>query len=169
MIYTSISKKILLAATIILLCTCAATAQHPFNKSLYRLAIGAKYYALGISARFSSGQAGNLEGQAFKTVNNTRLGMLYEVNRSVKQDLNWYAGCGPHLAVWEQNWKAAHHMYGSDASIGFDGITGLDYKPGGSPVNISIDWQPSFTPMGPANGGCKLELLFGGISLRLAL
>ena len=28
--------------------------------------------------------------------------------------------------------------------IGVDGVLGLDYKFNGAPINISLDWQPSF-------------------------
>jgi hypothetical protein len=29
-------------------------------------------------------------------------------------------------------------------TIGIDGVLGLDYKFNGAPINVSIDWQPSF-------------------------
>jgi len=33
---------------------------------------------------------------------------------------------------------------GDKAVAGVDGVLGLDYKINKAPVNISIDWQPSF-------------------------
>ena len=32
----------------------------------------------------------------------------------------------------------------SHASVGVDGVLGLDYKFNRAPINLSIDWQPSF-------------------------
>ncbi|MBZ0245475.1 MAG: hypothetical protein K8H85_05985 [Cyclobacteriaceae bacterium] len=33
---------------------------------------------------------------------------------------------------------------GSGTFIGLDGVLGLDFKYNGIPINLSLDWQPSF-------------------------
>jgi hypothetical protein len=33
-------------------------------------------------------------------------------------------------------------------AFGIDGVLGLDYKIKGAPLNLSIDWQPSFNFVG---------------------
>ena len=48
--------------------------------------------------------------------------------------------------------------------IGIDGIIGLDYKIKGAPINVCLDWQPSFNFIGYNyfEGG------WGGIGVRYA-
>jgi outer membrane protein W len=60
--------------------------------------------------------------------------------------LSWYIGYGGHLGIWSEEWvKKNATTDKSNISVGFDGIIGLDYKVKNSPLNISIDWQPSFS------------------------
>ena len=49
-------------------------------------------------------------------------------------------------------------------SVGIDGVLGLDYKFPGIPINVSLDWQPSyeFGNYAGFNGN------WGGVGLRLA-
>ena len=51
--------------------------------------------------------------------------------------LQWYIGPGAHIGFYNTK-------YGDDSFIGVDGVIGLDYKFRGAPINISLDWQPSF-------------------------
>jgi hypothetical protein len=39
-------------------------------------------------------------------------------------------------------WKIYYGYRGG--AVGIDGVLGLDYKFNGAPINMSLDWQPSF-------------------------
>ena len=48
--------------------------------------------------------------------------------------------------------------------VGIDGVLGLDYKVKGAPLDVSLDWQPSFNFVGYNyfEGG------WGGLGIRYA-
>ena len=54
----------------------------------------------------------------------------------------------------------------SEAYFGIDGVVGLDFKFRGAPINMSLDWQPSFS-FGP-NGSTGFEGGWGGLAIRYA-
>lgn len=71
---------------------------------------------------------------------------LYEIhNRFVQIDrLNWYIGLGGHVGLWDGNnvkWGSAGTSY---TVVGVDGVLGLEYSFLQIPINISIDWKPTF-------------------------
>ena len=55
--------------------------------------------------------------------------------------------------------------YDGKTSLGIDGVLGLDYKFPGMPLNVSVDWQPSYE-FGDFEG---FSGNWGGIGLRIAL
>lgn len=71
----------------------------------------------------------------------TRITGLYEVHGNIEgaPGLRWYAGPGAHIGFY--NYKG---FYGDKAIAGIDGVLGLDYKINKAPLNLSVDWQPSF-------------------------
>lgn len=71
----------------------------------------------------------------------TRITGLYQIHNDIKgaAGLKWYFGPGAHIALY--NYKG---FYGDKAIAGIDGVLGLDYKINNGPLNLSIDWQPSF-------------------------
>jgi hypothetical protein len=62
--------------------------------------------------------------------------------------LKWYAGPGAHLGFWSDSWKKENPEADAGISIGIDGVVGLDYKFKDVPINLSLDWQPSFSFVG---------------------
>jgi hypothetical protein len=52
--------------------------------------------------------------------------------------LRWYYGAGAHVGFYNSKY------YEGSSLIGIDGVLGIDYKVQGAPLNLSIDWQPSF-------------------------
>ena len=50
-------------------------------------------------------------------------------------------GPGAHVGFYDY-YDHDNHVDGT--FIGIDGVLGLDYKFNGAPINVSIDWQPSF-------------------------
>ena len=69
---------------------------------------------------------------------------VYEIhgNFADAQGLKWYVGPGAHIGFYDYHDNHNNHIDGT--YIGIDGVLGLDYKFNGAPINISIDWQPSF-------------------------
>jgi hypothetical protein len=73
-----------------------------------------------------------------------RLTGLYEIhgNFADAQGLKWYIGPGAHVGFYDYYDHHNNHIDGT--FFGIDGVLGLDYKFKGAPINVSIDWQPSF-------------------------
>ena len=71
--------------------------------------------------------------------------MKFMARFRVRRDFKWYIGPGVHIGAYSDN---HHHHDGDDhhshPAIGIDGVIGLDYKFNGAPINLSLDWQPSF-------------------------
>ena len=130
------------------------TLDTPVNRSLhlyadgYTKAIGVKVYpgALSYKSFYRSNKA--IEASGYITLDGFWLSILNEFHTPIKEDnqLSWYVGYGGHLGIWSDEWRKKNNTLDkSNISVGFDGIIGLDYKVRNTPLNISIDWQPSFS------------------------
>ena len=71
-------------------------------------------------------------------------------------------GPGAHIQFWNDDWRRNNPNDDDGVAIGIDGVLGLDYKIGGAPINLSLDWQPSFNFVGKTyfEGG------WGGFAIR---
>lgn len=133
-------KKILLFSAIALL-TVSANAQNNSNQSSsYKNAIGVKVFdggGLTFKHFFLGNNAGELIGYFWKQ--GVRITGLYEIHGDITgaNGLKWYIGPGAHVGIYNTK-------YGDGAFFGIDGVLGLDYKFNKAPINLSIDWQPSF-------------------------
>jgi hypothetical protein len=110
------------------------------NSSSYTTALGVKVWdGGGISLKhfFSTNHAGELI--AYFWGHGVRFTGLYEIHGdfSGAPGLKWYIGPGAHIGFYNSK-------NGDGAFAGIDGVLGLDYKFKGAPINMSIDWQPSF-------------------------
>lgn len=110
------------------------------NSSSYRTALGVKVWdGGGITLKhfFTANHAGELIGYFWS--HGARFTGLYEIHGPITgaRGLKWYIGPGAHIGFYNTKW-------GGGAFVGIDGVLGLDYKFTGAPINISIDWQPSF-------------------------
>ena len=113
--------------------------------SPYRTALGVKVWdGGGITFKhFFSGSnnAGELIGYFWRQ--GARFTGLYEIhgNFSDASGLKWYIGPGVHVGFYDY----VKNNYRIDGTyVGIDGVLGLDYKFNEAPINISLDWQPSF-------------------------
>jgi len=136
-------KIILLAGSIFILLTTQAQSKSAKSSS-YKTALGIKLWdGGGITFKhfFSDNNAGELIGYFWNR--GFRLTGLYEIhgNFSDADGLKWYIGPGAHIGFYDY-YRNNNHIDGS--IIGIDGVLGLDYKFKGAPINMSIDWQPSF-------------------------
>jgi len=79
---------------------------------------------------------------------------LYELNRYDAFDvdrLNWYYGGGAHVGTYRtfgSTLLTCVDCNNSEFFMGIDGIIGMEYNFTEIPVNVSIDWKPSFNLVG---------------------
>jgi hypothetical protein len=133
--------RLVLLSVFTLVCISFSNAQSKStNSSSYKNALGVKVWdGGGITYKhfFSGNNAGELIGYFWNR--GARFTGLYEIhgNFSDAAGLKWYIGPGVHIGFYNTR-------YGDGSFAGVDGVLGLDYKFKGAPINMSIDWQPSF-------------------------
>jgi hypothetical protein len=121
--------------------TVASAQSKSANSYSYRTALGVKVWdGGGITLKhFFNGtnNAGELIGYFWSR--GARFTGLYEIHGpfSGAPGLKWYIGPGAHIGFYNTKW-------GNGTFAGIDGVLGLDYKFRAAPINISLDWQPSF-------------------------
>ncbi|MFM6976796.1 MAG: hypothetical protein ACKOW2_08130 [Sphingobacteriaceae bacterium] len=101
-----------------------------------------------------------LNFQSNKSYDYFRFSGLYEIHNSINNadGLRWYYGFGG--TIGSQKDKATNE---SDVLLGIDGVLGLDYKFREAPINLALDWKPTFvvSPNTAFNGeGLGLSLRF---------
>ncbi len=161
-------RKVVITTFVLLLFTGAVLAQsRSTNSTSYKTALGVKVWdGAGISLKhfFNGNNAGELIGYFWR--NGFRLTGLYEIHGPISgaPGLKWYIGPGAHIGAYNHH----HHHHDDDrdhdshASIGIDGVLGLDYKFKGAPINLSLDWQPSFE----FTDGHGFNGSWGGLGIR---
>jgi hypothetical protein len=108
----------------------------------YRTALGVKVWdGGGISFKTFVAPNNAVEVIGYFYDKGTRLTGLYEIHGNVVDapGLKWYIGPGAHLGFYDYS-----EYKGDKVVAGVDGVIGLDYKINRAPINLSIDWQPSF-------------------------
>jgi hypothetical protein len=158
-------KKILVLFAVITIGIFNVHAQDnsTYNSSEYTNAIGLKFWPTGITIKhFLTGNKKALEFIGYLYNKGTRITGLYEIHGDINgvEGLRWYFGPGAHIAFY--NNKNAE-KYGGNASIGIDGVIGLDYKINNAPINLSLDYQPSIQ-LTNADGNAFTG--WGGIAIR---
>lgn len=108
----------------------------------YKTALGVKFGwfeggAITIKHFVSDNTA--LEGLASFWNKGFRFTGLYEFYWNIPNadGLKVYAGPGVHIGAYNSK-------YGGSTLLGIDGVLGLDYKIRNAPINLSLDFQPSF-------------------------
>jgi hypothetical protein len=137
--HLNMRKVIVLVFALFLAITVDAQSRSA-NGYSYQTALGVKVWdGGGISLKhfFSGNNAGELIGYFWNR--GVRFTGLYEIHGdfSGAPGLKWYIGPGAHIGFYNTK-------YGDGTFIGIDGVLGLDYKFRGAPINMSLDWQPSF-------------------------
>jgi len=115
-------------------------SQQTKAQSSYQTALGVKVWdGGGISLKHFVNGNNALEGIGYFWRQGARITGLYEIHGAINNagGLQWYIGPGAHVGFYNDR-------YGNRSFIGIDGVLGLDYKFSGAPINVSIDWQPSF-------------------------
>jgi hypothetical protein len=137
-------KKLLI---LILFVSCiATTASAQSMGSSYKTAIGVKIYPGALSVKHFVNSTAAIEGLGYFYNYGFRLTGLYEIHGNINgaPGLKWYVGPGAHIGSWNDKWKKDYPGRESGLQFGIDGVLGLDYKFNDAPINLSIDWQPSF-------------------------
>jgi hypothetical protein len=113
----------------------------------YRTALGVRVYPGAISIKHFVRSNVALEGLASFWRYGFRFTGLYEYHGPINgaPGLQWYIGPGAHLGFYNDKWSRRYTDESSTIDLGIDGVLGLDYKIKGAPINLSLDWQPSFT------------------------
>jgi len=75
---------------------------------------------------------------------------LYELHNQAfnAERLKWYIGFGGHVGFWNGDHAPWGDPDKSYTVIGIDGILGLEYSFSEVPINIGLDWKPSFNLWG---------------------
>ena len=133
-------RKALVIVSVLFITSAVQAQSKSTNSTSYTTALGVKVWdGGGISLKhfFNSQNAGELIGYFWR--NGVRITGLFEIHGDINgaAGLKWYIGPGAHIGFYNSK-------YDDGAFAGIDGVLGLDYKFNGAPINISLDWQPSF-------------------------
>ncbi len=158
-------KKLFILITLVAIIT-SANAQKMAMGSTYKTAIGVKFYPGSISVKSFTKPNLALEGLAYFWNYGTRFTGLYEIHGNITgvEGLKYYVGPGAHIGYFNDHWKNSFPARAGGLMFGVDGVLGLDYKLKGAPIDVSLDWQPSFNFVGYNyfEGG------WGGLGIRYA-
>jgi hypothetical protein len=143
------SEKLMTMKKIYLLITAfcfilAVQAQRSTHSSSYQTALGVKIWdGGGITFKHFLADNRAMEFIGWFSGDGFRLTGLYEIHGDINgaPGLKWYIGPGAHIGFYDY-YKNNNHIDG--VYIGIDGVIGLDYKFNGAPINLSLDWQPTF-------------------------
>ncbi len=159
-------KVVILLATVI--CFSAGKAVSQSMGTSYRTALGVKFYPGAISVKHFVNNKAAIEGLGYFWEWGNRITGLYEFHADINgaPGLKWYVGPGAHIGFWNNRYKDKYGYTGG-AYFGVDGVLGLDYKIRNAPINLSIDWQPSFS-FGDRDiyGYYGFESGWGGFAIR---
>lgn len=131
-------RKFITCCTLILLIQSANAQMNTGNS--YKTALGVKIWnGGGITLKHFVSPTVALEGIGYFWNQGSRITGLYEIHGAISgaEGLKWYIGPGVHVGFYNTR-------YGGGSFAGVDGVLGLDYKFKGAPINMSVDWQPSF-------------------------
>jgi len=116
----------------------------------YTTALGVKVWGDGggVSLKHFVRDNRAVEGIGYFWNRGARITGLYEFHYNIEDvaGLKWYVGPGAHVGFYNNRYYDSNYYNGdgSGSFVGIDGVLGLDYKFDQVPINISLDWQPSF-------------------------
>jgi hypothetical protein len=155
-------KKFLIATLIVFaLAIGSANAQSNIGSTDYTTALGVKFYPGGVSLKHFVTDKNALEFIGYFWNRGTRITGLYEIHGDIENagGLKWYIGPGAHIGFYNEKYN---RIYGGRTFVGVDGVVGLDYKIKQAPINLSLDWQPSFE----FGDGAGFNGNWGGFAVR---
>jgi hypothetical protein len=148
--FNIMKKVILLSSIAFMFCILTASAQKSGARgSSYQTALGVKFYPGAVTLKHFIKSDVALEGIAYFFNRGLRVTGLYEFHGDINgaPGLKWYVGPGAHVGFYNDHYyrdRDYNYKGTSYVGVGIDGVLGLDYKFNGAPINLSLDWQPSF-------------------------
>ncbi|NBU35440.1 MAG: hypothetical protein EBS35_02550 [Bacteroidetes bacterium] len=135
----------------------------------YKTAVGARIgYPLTVSGKYFIDESIAIEGNVglrafseYRWIALSAAGLKHKP-LDVLEGLNWYYGAGVSIYFW----RFENLTTFASSSFGLQGYVGLDYTFKKSPVNVTIDWTPTFFINGYTSG---LGTRFGGLGIRYTL
>ncbi|HUR11732.1 MAG TPA: hypothetical protein VM012_10210 [Flavitalea sp.] len=136
----------------------------------YTTALGLKVTPTAVTIKHFLNDDRAVEGLLYFWNYGFRFTGLYEFHWDINAipGLKWYVGPGAHVGFWSNRFRDNYPGYDNNAYVGFDGVLGLDYKIDNAPVNVSLDWQPSFNLGNGPGAYYGFYSGFGGIAVRYA-
>ena len=117
----------------------------------YNTGIGLRAgYSTGLTIKHFVSTKNAFEGIISSRWQGFQITGLYEYQNhfSDAERLNWYIGFGGHIGFWNGDnvkWGDSETNY---TVVGIDGILGLEYNFREVPINLGIDWKPTFNFIG---------------------
>lgn len=111
----------------------------------YKTAIGIKggYPGYGsLNGKHFLNSKSAIEGSIGGSSNTLWLQGLYELNFSLEEGLNWYAGGGANVGFYSYK-NPFNNVRTSNMVLGLNGIVGLEYTFEDFPLNVALDTGPN--------------------------
>lgn len=163
-------KKLIFTLAVIFCCAFAAQAQ----SSDYKTAIGLRLgYPASVSFKHFISEPGAVEAfvgfRGYTWVRLINIGALYQHHAPISSvaGLKWYVGGGAGAWLWTYD---NDYNFGADygnVNVGVMGCLGLDYKFADFPINLSVDWVPTFVIGDAYYGGFTAG--YGALAARYTL
>jgi hypothetical protein len=162
-------KVFSLSSIILLLVVTNASAQKRSSSrssQSYTTALGVKFYPGAVTLKHFIKSDVALEGIGYFFDRGVRVTGLYEFHGNINgaPGLKWYIGPGAHVGFYNDKYYRDNYRGTSYVGVGIDGVLGLDYKFNGAPINLSLDWQPSFEFGNHYKNGFSSD--WGGFAIR---
>lgn len=96
------------------------------------------------------------------------VGVTYQIHNDlsdVLDGLTWFYGGGAGVSFYTYS-NSDYFADSDDLGVSVHGTIGLDYSFANAPVNLSLDWKPTFSLIGYDNG---FGAGFGALSVRYIL
>ena len=161
-------KNLLVFAVSVSLAVLAGTQAGAQN---YNSAIGARLgYPVSISYKTFLTAEHALEGYVgFRTWRNysySSINAAYQVHFPLEgiENLQWYIGAGGGIYLW--NYDVRPRERNTEIGLGIQGYLGLDYTIPDLPINVFVDWIPTFFISGYRTG---FYASYGNIGVRYVL
>ena len=164
-------KKLIFSLALTLCCVFAAQSQ----SSEYKTAIGLRLgYPASITLKHFISEPGAVEafvgfrGYGFARLIN--VGAMYQHHSPITsvEGLKWYVGGGASAWIWtydnDYNFGAEYN----NINLAVMGCLGLDYKFADFPINLSVDWIPTFV-IGESYYSNGFGIGYGALSARYTL
>lgn len=159
-------KKITLLFSLLFVLAFASNVQSQSYDKAIGLRLG---YPIAASFKFFISEPGAIEIYAgYRSYsfgyNDFRLGAMYQYHKPISgvDGLSWYFGGGASVLFFNYDFDTDD----SDLGIAINGVLGLDYAFADAPINLSLDWVPTFLLTGYGNG---FGADYGALSARYIL